>query len=340
MVQRSLLLQSCLFLIGWSCAHSTWGQSVSELPNKLGRQYVDQVDPSISDEFNAGELDTEKWGRRNTRVGVAEHINDQSLVVMESEQADGAGEAQYLSIKATAKNGPPRTAGIVSRASGYFGFYVVKFRYRGLDAPEVVKKKSIWHPSVWCAVTTPIEGMKRVIPHQGTWVEIDLMEWETFPHAWSSDAPARLIDSMGKRRKVITKGSGAEKAIMKDKVPIHDDRWQTIGLEYTPEYLKLWTWENGRWKYYSDREVTFIADDPQKPESKYTINTIGKSAGEPAFWILGNVISPYLVPRIKAGTIKQTMDDMSFDIDYFRYYRHNSVEDADWKWEKQLPNGG
>lgn len=166
------------------------------------------------------------------------------------------------------------------------------------------------------------------------------MEWETHKHGWSSDAPARLVDSTGVKRKVITKGPGLEKAIMKDVVAIHDDRWQTIGLEYSPDYLKLWQKKEGRWTDYSDRLVTFVDDDPDKPESKYTITTIGRKAAQPAFWVLGNVVSPYLWPRIEDGTIKHTMHDMSFDIDYFRYYRHRSVQDADWMWEKELPSGG
>lgn len=119
------------------------------LPNGLDSSYAERPDPSISDEFNAASLDDRKWGRRNTRQGVAEHIDDKSLVVMESEKSDNLASTGYVSMKSTARNGPPRTAGIVSRATGYFGFYEVRFRYRGLGAPDVVAKKTIWHPSVW-----------------------------------------------------------------------------------------------------------------------------------------------------------------------------------------------
>lgn len=311
-----------------------------ELPVNIASQYGAQPDPWISDEFNSRNIDRQKWGRRNTKEGVREHIHDSSLVVMESEEHDGDSITRYVSIKATAKNGPPRTAGIVSRASGYFGFYVVKFRYHGLDSPEVVKNKTIWHPSIWCAYSDHVEEVNRTTSRADNWIEIDLMEWETFQHAWSSDAPARLTDSHGLKRKVITQGPMAEKAIMKDKVAIHDSRWQTVGLEYTPYYLKLWKLTDGGWEEYGDREVKFVDDDPDEPESKYTMTTIGKKAAQPAFWVLGNVISPYLIPGIRDGSVKQTMKDMSFDIDYFRYYRHKSVLDANWRWEKQLPQGG
>ncbi|WP_144057929.1 hypothetical protein [Novipirellula maiorica] len=209
-----------------------------------------------------------------------------------------------------------------------------------MDSPEVRKKKTIWHPSVWSGILDNTEGVKRRSTNSPFWLEIDFMEWETQSGGWSCDAPARLVDSKGVKRKVVTKGPGLEKAIVKDEVPIHDDRWQIVGLEYTPEHLKLWRWDDGNWESFSDRHVTFVKDDSVTPESKYTIETIGRKSAQPCFWLLGNVVSRYLIPSIEEGTVKHSMDDMSFDVDYFRYYRHKSVKDADWPWENQLPNGG
>ena len=329
-----------MFMLAAFCM-SVSGQTVASLPAEVRRRYVAEVDASISDEFNAASLDTNKWGRRHSRPeSVGKFAGDESLVAMESETSPADTTVRYLSVKATAKGGAPRTAGIVSRASGYFGFYVVKFRYRGLDAPDVQQKRTIWHPSVWSAITDHAKDKSRKSTNSRFWLEIDLMEWETAKHGWSSDAPARLVDSTGEVRKVVTKGPGLEKAIMKDEVAIADDGWQTVGLEYTPEYLKLWQWKNGEWGNYSDREVNFVEHDLQTPESRYTISTIGRKAAQPCFWVLGNVVSPYLLPRIEAGTVTQTMRDMSFDIDFFRYYRHKSIEEADWMWENQLPSGG
>ncbi|TWT80251.1 hypothetical protein CA13_16640 [Planctomycetes bacterium CA13] len=323
------------------CSVCGLAQEVTDLPAESSRHYADAIDPSISDEFNSSRLDTQKWGRRNTGgASVADHSGDDSLIVMESEESDDHSSTQYVSVKATAKNGPVRTGGIVSRASGYYGFYVVRFRYRGLNSPEVIEKKTIWHPAVWSGKSDNIDDANRTTASDGYWLEIDFVEWETQTGGWSCDAPARLVDSKGVKRKVVTKGHGMEKAIMKDEVAIHDARWQTVGLEYSPDFLKLWQWKNGRWEYYNDRHVAFVEDDLRRPESKYTITTIGKKAAQPCFWLLGNVVSRYLVPAIESKTIKHTMEDMSFDIDYFRYYRHKSIQDADWKWEKQLPNGG
>ncbi|WP_068473293.1 hypothetical protein [Saccharicrinis aurantiacus] len=312
-------------------------QSSQQLPKGTKENYTKYIDYSISDEFNGKGLDLTKWGRRNTGGYMVERYHaDSTLVVMEQD-----GDAKYVSIKASAKDGPIRTAGIVSRASGYYGFYVVKFRYRGFDSDDVRTNKSIWHPSVWSGCQDNIDGVKRTtVKGKSPWLEIDFMEWETGPNGWSCDAPARFTDSKGKKRKVITKGPGLEKAILNEPVNIMDDRWQTIGLEYSPDHLKIWAWDGNNWNHIGERVATFVDVDEAAPEKSYTISTIGKPARTPMFWLLGNVVSRYLYPKIEDGTSKYNKDDLAVDFDYFRYYRHASAEKLDWSWENELPNGG
>ena len=316
-------------------------QTVKELPKETKENYVSYRDASISDEFNDDVLDTNKWGRRNTGTSSTKnHYKDESLVTMEKEKLGDNVETNFVSIKGTAKNGPIITAGIVSRASGYYGFYVVRFRFRGFDTQEIKDKGTIWHPSVWSGRQDNIDGVDRFSSAADHWIEIDLMEWENGENGWSSDAPARFTDSKGIKRKVITKGAGAEKAIMKKEVvQSYQPVWQTIGLEYTPDYLKLWKWDEDDWVCYGERVVRFVDDDMVNPEIKYSINSIGKKARKPCFWLLGNIVAGYINERVEKGTNMQTMDDMSVDFDFFRYYRHVGAEHIDWPWENEKPNG-
>jgi hypothetical protein len=316
-------------------------QTPQQLPEK-GDQYEVYRDNSVSDEFNSGKLDTKKWGRRNTGGGSIEgYVNDKSLVQLEKETKNGF-TTKFVSIKATKEKGAPKTAGLVSKATGFYGFYTVRFRFRGFDTADVKEKGSVWHPAVWCALQNNTDGVKRTATKDKSfWTEIDFMEWENGANGWSSDAPARLKDSKGVKRKVVTKGKGAEKAIMtKGPFQTYDPVWQTIGLEYTPEYLKLWKWTNGEWIHMGNRVVKFVEEDKAIPESKYTLHTIGKNARKPAFWLLGNIVARYVLAKVENGTNTHTMNDLSVDFDFFRYYRHKSTENIDWMWENGVKNGG
>lgn len=324
-----------------SLSQVSYAQTPQNLPEK-GNQYVTYRDNSISDEFNSEKLNTEKWGRRNTGgASIEDYVADKSLVVMEKETKNGS-TTKYVSIKATKENGAPKTAGLVGKASAFYGFYTVCFRFRGFDTSDVIEKGSVWHPAVWCAINNNTDGVKRSsIKEKDFWTEIDFMEWENGANGWSSDAPARLKDSKGVKRKVITKGKGAEKAIMtKGPFQTYEPVWQTIGLEYTPEYLKLWQWKNGKWVHMGNSVVRFVEEDKANPESKYTISTIGKNARKPAFWLLGNIVARYVLAKVKDGSNTHTINDLSVDFDFFRYYRHKSTEGIDWMWENGIKNGG
>ncbi|WP_109830914.1 LamG domain-containing protein [Reichenbachiella versicolor] len=311
----------------------TQAQTVSQLPSGTKENYVNYRDASISDEFNSKKLDNKKWARRNTgNETTTPYINDKSLVQMEKE-----GRVQYVSIKAERKDDEYRTAGIVSAATGYYGFYVTRFRYRGVDTPEVKKKRTVWHPSIWGARLDNVEGKNRTSCPPDFWLELDFMEWKNGSNGWGSHTNARMLDSKGKRRNIIP--AKHEKAEMKDHADITDDRWQTIGLEYSPEHLKLWLWEDGQWKEYGDRVVNFVEDNNKVPESKYTQSSIGKKSRTPVFWILGNIVARYIYRQIQEGKNQRTSEDMSFDIDFFRYYRHIEAVDMDWAWENDQPTG-
>ncbi len=305
-------------------------QSPSDLPTAVAKSYSTKIDAKVSDEFNGTKLDWSKWGRRNTGGYMVEkYVDDKSLVVMESD-TKGGERVEYVSVKATTKDGAPRTAGIVTKSAGYFGFYVVKFRINGLGEDVLKDNKTIWHPSVWSGINSNIAESTKRVKHTGNWIEIDLMEWETSHNGWACDAPARFVPKEGKSRKVVTSGKGQEKAVLTKAIKHKDGEWATVGFEYSPDYLRIWEWRDGKWVDLNIQDVRFVDDNKDDPALSYTPTTIGRSAAQPCFWLLGNVVSRYLYKSIEDGSCKFHKGDHSIDFDYFRYYPHKSVENTKW----------
>lgn len=316
-------------------AVSATAQEVASLPKDVAKNYLSQYDDAISDEFNGSDVDWSKWGRRNTGGAYIEkHVDDTSLVVMESE-GKGKAKTNYVSIKGIASDGDIRTAGIVTRTTGYYGFYTLRFRFQGLSSEEVKTKKTIWHPSVWGAVMSNTEGSKLKCASGGYWLELDFMEWNPAAAGWGSHTNARFVDKTGKSR-IINEKKG-EKAAMKDSVRENMDQWTTIGMEYTPKYIRIWQWDDKAqsWTMISDRDVTFVPIDLENPEASYTKSTIGDKSQQPHFWIVGNVVSRYLYPRIANGTVTHTMYDMAVDYDFFRYYPQVDIAKKKWSCRKK-----
>lgn len=323
-------MRRTLFTLAFiATAISAMAQTPQQLPADRRKEYSHKIEQSISDEFNGKSLDTSKWNRRNSGGRAVEDcVSDKSLVVMEREGSDS-----FVSVKATTKGKQLRTAGLVTANAGYTGFYVARFRFRGLNTEDVNKNKTVWHPSIWSGSTNHHKEEPRKIS-KGNWLEIDFVEWETGENTWSCDAPARFVDSKGKMRKVETrKGPNLEKAIVNGGKERNHEEWCTVGLEYTHDRLQIWEWDGKKWTNISDRMVSMIDEDPACPEKSYTISTMGKSAVRPMFWLLGNVVSRYLYPKIDDGSCTYSMADAAFDFDYFRYYPHISVANEHWDWK-------
>ncbi|MFR9504299.1 MAG: hypothetical protein SNH73_07645 [Rikenellaceae bacterium] len=313
-------------------------QSPSQLPTASSTIYALTPDARVSDEFNDNEINWSKWNRRmDGGVAIEDFVTDGSLVVLEKEMENGE-ETSYVSMKAITRNGVPRTAGIVSETSSHFGFYVVRFRFKGLDTPDVKKNLTIWHPSVWSSVFThqTFDRGAKISGDNRNWLEIDLLEWETEHNTWSCDAPARFTDSKGEMRKIIRSGPEQEKAMIKECVARDHEEWVTLGLEYADTHMRLWEWKDGKWIDISDREVKIVPDNLECPEKSYTPSTIAISACKPMYWLVGGVVSRFLYPSIQDGTCTHSMADASFDYDFFRYYPLASIENEHWPWRNGL----
>ncbi|MFI3285868.1 MAG: hypothetical protein R3Y08_04365 [Rikenellaceae bacterium] len=333
-MKRCLLFIALLGICNFATA-----QLPSELPTSSKRIYSKRPDCRISDEFNDGEINWSKWNRRmDGGVAIEDYVTDGSLVVLESEM-DGDQEVNYVSMKALTRDGKPRTAGIVGETSAHFGFYVVRFRFRGLDSADVKANKTIWHPSVWSSVFThqTFDRAAKISGENRNWLEIDLLEWETGFNTWSCDAPARFVDSKGEMRRAIRSGEEMEKAMIKecDQDRVHEE-WVTLGLEYSDTHMKLWEWIDSRWVDISDREVKIIDDNVESPESSFTPSSLARSVCKPMYWILGGVVSRFLYPEIQDGTTTYSMADAHFDYDFFRYYPLKSIEKEHWAWRNGL----
>ncbi|MFI3322140.1 MAG: hypothetical protein R3Y50_06405 [Rikenellaceae bacterium] len=330
------LLLSAFFCVCFSGV--AIAQLPSQLPTKSSKIYANSADKRLSDEFNGKEVNWAKWNRRmDGGVGIEDYVTDGSLVVMESEECNGE-HVEYVSMKATTIDGKPRTAGLVGETSGHFGFYTVRFRFKGLNTEDVKKNMTIWHPSVWSSVFThqTFDREAKISGDNLNWLEIDLMEWETGLNSWSCDAPARFTDSKGEMRRAVRSGEDMEKAMIKECEDRDHEQWTTLGLEYADTHMKLWEWIDGKWVDISDREVKIIDDNLECPEKSFTPSSIARSVCKPMYWIVGGVVSRFLYPSIQDGTCTHSLADAQFDYDFFRYYPLKSIENEHWAWREGL----
>lgn len=288
-------------------------------------KYATKPDYSVSDEFNSDAEYEKKWVRRilPKSVGKSLEIDDPSLVTFESEQG-----VDYISFKGVAddKYGKNiRTAGIISKKSSYGGLYVTRFRILGLDTQSAKKQGSIWHPSIWCGRWGKDYTAQKFSKNE-SWLEIDFIEWEG--KSWSCDAPARFQFSNGVMGKVNDRDKvefGAIKAsVLDEKDNLERDHtvWTTLALEYNSKFLKIWEYRDGEWINISSRTVEFVDENEDRREDAYRVNTLGKSSYKPTLWVLGNVTSPWLMGKLAGedDTKRPSCEDMSIDIDFFRYY--------------------
>ncbi|MDO6801341.1 hypothetical protein Q4595_02655 [Wenyingzhuangia sp. 1_MG-2023] len=298
-----------------ACVFTTIGVNAQKLPKELKGIYECKPDAKYSDEFNGkrknNSFDTKKWHyRESTKKGLGQ---GQEFV----EEKDG--KLFCYGIKEKRKSGA-----IVSNDYFQYVWYAVKWKTTGIYH----NKRNAWHPSVWGSLDDTKKGKVPGTYEKGmSWMEIDIMEFSTWKASgtdWNADAPAYIwVDSIQKRAKVnkLGKKFGWKKAMMtdgkKDKykgkvIGSHSfDEWQTLGMEYHPEYLQLWQIDNGEWVKIGHR-VVFTNNDV-----KPSLRTVPKKAVKPLYWYIGNLF----MPQGKTKVTEDQITDCTFLVDWFHFYK-------------------
>ena len=276
--------------------------NAGDLPEEIQSSYSQKPSQLVSDEFNTGSLDRDKWAYRTQNGDIWGIGTD--YVAFEKE-----GELDYISIKGT---WPERKGGgIVTKNEAHFGFYSVGYRTTGIQ----LDRKTIWHPAIWMAGRNFAEGDDhRVIADAKQNVEIDLLEYYFFPD-WNSH-----VIAWGSKRSDGKDGPYSQKMVRSAQdFGTRESGWQQLGLEYRPDYFQLWRKESDGWKRLGKRVP--IDDAPTSEES------MNRAHAKPGYWILSNkyhfeqVKKSWLLRDRKEGEYDDfRFEDSSLDIDFFRYY--------------------
>ncbi|WP_366182547.1 hypothetical protein [Flavobacterium ovatum] len=286
-----------------------------DIPNELKSIYNAKADAKYSDEFNGNRkensFDTNKWHyRESTKEGLGQGAN----FVQEKD-----GSLICYGHKELKKGGA-----IISNNYFQYGFYAFKWKTTGIYE----NKRNAWHPSFWGSLDdTRGNKVPGTNGNGDSWMEIDVMEFSTGGEEatdWSTDAPCYIWnDSLKKRIKVndpIGRDFGWKKAIMIDGhkdsykgevIGIKGfDQWQTLGMEYHPDYMQMWMLDGNQWVEIGNK-VTFTTDDTPP-----TLRTVPKYAVKPLYWYLGTLFFTYGKTAIREDQITNS----SCEVDWFHFH--------------------
>lgn len=291
--------------------------NAQNLPKELKEVYKRKASKKYSDEFNGDRknnaFDTKKWHYRQPKPW------RKGLAIGKEYVQEKDGKLICYGRKEQKKAG-----GIISNDYFQYGFYAFKWKTTGIHH----EGKNVWHPSVWGSLDDTKKGKVPGTYEKGmSWMEIDIMEFSTWRASgtdWNADAPAYIwVDSIQKKVKVNQpkgKAFGWKKAMMtdgkKDKykgkvIGSHSfDQWQTLGMEYHPEYLQLWQIDEGKWVKIGHK-VTFTSNDVAP-----SLRTVPKKAVKPLYWYIGNLY----MPQGKTKVTDDQVIECTLEVDWFHYH--------------------
>lgn len=266
---KNVWLLVILFFVDSICAQTP--------PKQFKETYSNKIDWKVSDNFTF--LDTSKWTYRKP-----------DRLTGNSKKYVKIIDSSYVSIQCDVSE--KKGGGISGLNYVRFGFFVTKFRIRGI---ETNGPKSHTHPAI-LGYRNNMGVENKNAPVEGDdWMELDWVEYYAWSkqNCWDIDAPPNLDK---KRHKELI-------SVMLD----HDVKtkfgdWETVGLEYHPKYMQAWEFVDGQWKKLG-RKVP--AGDKQ------TTSVMKKTCMQNMYWIISN---GYF------GHKKGTDNDSWFDIDYFHFY--------------------
>lgn len=246
-------------------------------PKQIENLYESKINWGISDDFST--LDKNKWTyRRNDRI------------IGDSEKYVNIIDESYVSIMCDVSD--KKGGGISGKQFARFGFYITKFRIRGIEENG---EKSHTHPAIW-AYRNNMGVENKTAPIDGNdWIEIDWVEYYAWSakNCWDIDAPPNLN---GKRYKNL-------KSVMLE----HNQKtafgiWEVVGLEYHPNYLQAWEYSDGKWRKLGKK---IPAGNNQ------TRDMMKKSCFQNVYWILSNGYFGH-----KEGSNKNSW----LDVDFFYHF--------------------
>lgn len=233
----------------------TTGIAYSQTPPDAVKQSYDTViNWDVSDNFDF--LDLDKWCYRKPDNLTGDGRKYVSIV-----------DSSYLSIKCDVSD--EKGGGISGLNYCRFGFFVTKFRIEGITTGV----KSHTHPAIWGYRYNMGETGKLAPVEGNDWMELDWMEYFSWsnPPCWNSDAPPNLDGVREKELRSIMLDNGIKTVF---------GQWETIGLEYHPDYMQVWEFVDGSWKKLGRR---VNAGDVQ------SATTMKRSCMQNMYWIISNV---------------------------------------------------
>lgn len=267
------------------------------LPAQLAQRYSD-LDLTISDEFNTLNLDHEKWTYR-TRNGDDWGVGKPFVNIIAQENIS------FLSLRGILSD--EKGSGISTKSEAHFGFYSIRWRTINIT-PD---KHTPWHPAIWMAPQNFASGenQRSLKKEYQRTLEIDLIEYWYQPVWHSQSIPWPKETQRGRE--------ASSQKLRPELTDFPNGKWQTHGLEYTPDYLQLWQELNGEWKPIGQR---ILFND--KPNSKTSLH---REHATPGYWVISN---KYHFENIKNNwafrngmdLAKFRMADSWLHLDFFRYH--------------------
>lgn len=255
------------------------------LPEAIVSFYESLPDDAISDDFNGADLDTSANGW-NYRDDSQWTYGDPKVMV-------GIVDSSYLSLRGEGTG--DQGSGISSKNSSQYGFYMTKWRVDGISGSQ----PTCWHPAIWaskCNFAQPYECLETGNER----LEIDYVEGfhhSSKPYWHSKNITWKTANGSNSTALQYLKENSTDWPTKQNK------KWLTMGYEYTPDYTRLWMYENDTWVHVHTIPWT----------QNGTINGVQMNEvyREPVYWILS---------MIHPNCSYDGADDAWFHIDYFYHY--------------------
>jgi len=259
-------------------------------PSNVSNQYHGYY-PGVSDNFNGGSINWSLWTRRQTNIASKGSLADWRL---------GQQNGGWMRLHGKKINGNYVGNGFCSKPAKSYntGFFVTRWKFTGQPSHN----KTIYHPSIWSANWN--NGVDSAnIPTGPNWLEIDLMEYDSWPHY----SPAsHLVPRVNNQ---LPSGSSRPKMVDGGVITSFGD--QTWGLEYHKNYIRTWKYTNGSWSQVG-RTVW------ASWTTNWATNKYSEKCRKKMYWILSNITPDW--QRTPAALNNNSTANTTFSVNYFEYY--------------------